>query len=219
MKTSQKCVDFIKRMEGFLKYPVWDYAQYSVGYGCRCGKDDYPNGITEEEAERLLKKELANAEAAVNRFGTYRQQQFDALVSFSYNVGAGWMQNPNYQIYQLAKGAKYSDAEVLSIFKAWNHAGGKELPGLTKRREAEARMWLYGENSGGEEETEVQNEEIRYHELREVHNKEFRATLDKLIAMGVLKGEGGEGEERVLNLGEDAVRLLVMLDRAGIFGE
>ena len=98
MKTSQKCVDFIKRMEGFLKYPVWDYAQYSVGYGCRCGKDDYPNGITEEEAERLLKKELANAEAAVNRFGTYRQQQFDALVSFSYNVGAGWMQNPNYQI-------------------------------------------------------------------------------------------------------------------------
>ena len=80
-------------------------------------------------------------------------------------------------------------------------------------------MWLYGENSGGEEETEVQNEEIRYHELREVTNKEFRATLDKLIAMGVLKGEGGEGEERVLNLGEDAVRLLVMLDRAGIFGE
>ena len=37
--------------------------------------------------------------------------------------------------------------------------------------------------------------------------------------MGVLKGEGGEGEKRVLNLGEDAVRLLVMLDRAGIFGE
>lgn len=218
MKTSQKCVDFIKRMEGFLKYPVWDYAQYSVGYGCRCGKDDYPNGITEEEAERLLKKELANAEAAVNRFGSYRQQQFDALVSFSYNVGTAWMQNPNYQIYQLAKGARFSDAEVMGIFRAWNHAGGKELPGLTKRREAEARMWLYGENSGGEEETEVQNEEIRYHELREVHNKEFRATLDKLIAMGVLKGEGGEGEERVLNLGEDAVRLLVMLDRAGIWG-
>lgn len=107
MKTSQKCVDFIKRMEGFLKYPVWDYAQYSVGYGCRCGKDDYPNGITEEEAERLLKKELANAEAAVNRFGSYRQQQFDALVSFSYNVGSAWMQNPGYQIYQLAHGASF----------------------------------------------------------------------------------------------------------------
>lgn len=224
MKTSQKCVDFIKRMEGFLKYPVWDYAQWSVGYGCRCGKDDYPNGITEEEAERLLKKELANTEAAVNRFGTayretaFEQQELDALVSFSYNVGTAWMQNPNYQIYQLAKGARFSDAEVMGIFRAWNHAGGKELPGLTTRREAEARMWLYGENSGGEEETEVQNEEIRYHELREVHNKEFRATLDKLIAMGVLKGEGGEGEERVLNLGEDAVRLLVMLDRAGIWG-
>nr|DAH12361.1 MAG TPA: Lysozyme [Bacteriophage sp.] len=211
MKTSQKCVDFIKRMEGFLKYPVWDYAQYSVGYGCRCGKDDYPNGITEEEAERLLKKELANAEAAVNRFGSYRQQQFDALVSFSYNVGAGWMQNPNYQIYQLAKGAKYSDAEVLSIFKAWNHAGGKELPGLTKRREAEARMWLYGENSGGEEENEM-----RYEKLKDIKNKEYRATLDKLIENGTINGKSGSGEDLVIDLGEDAVRLLVMLERAGV---
>lgn len=224
MKTSQKCIDFIKRMEGFLKYPVWDYAQWSVGYGCRCNKGDYPNGITEAEAEQLLKKELANTEAAVNRFGTaYReqsleQQEFDALVSFSYNVGTAWMQNPNYQIYQLAKGAKFSDEEVKSIFRSWNHAGGEELPGLTTRREAEARMWLYGENSDGEEEANVNHEEIRYHELREVTNKEFRATLDKLIAKGILKGEGGEGEERVLNLGEDAVRLLVMMDRAGIWG-
>lgn len=211
MKTSQECVAFIKRMEGFLKYPVWDYAQYSVGYGCRCGKDDYPNGITEEEAERLLKKELANAEAAVNRFGSYRQQQFDALVSFSYNVGAGWMQNPNYQIYQLAKGAKYSDAEVLSIFKAWNHAGGEELPGLTRRREAEARMWLYGENSGGEEENEM-----RYEKLKDVKNKEYRATLDKLIENGTINGKSGSGEDLVIDLGEDAVRLLVMLERAGV---
>lgn len=219
MKTSQACVDFIKRMEGFLKYPVWDYAQYSVGYGCRCNKGDYPNGITEAEAERLLKKELANAEAAVNRFGTYTQQQFDALVSFSYNVGTGWMNNPNYQIYQLAKGAKFSDAEVVSIFRAWNHAGGKELPGLTRRREAEARMWLYGENSCVVENSEGKEDaEMRYEKLKDVKDQEFRATLDKLIAKGVVRGKGGNGEETVIDLGEDAIRLLVMLDRAGIFG-
>lgn len=219
MKTSQACVDFIKRMEGFLKYPVWDYAQYSVGYGCRCNKGDYPNGITEVEAERLLKKELANAEAAVNRFGTYTQRQFDALVSFSYNVGTGWMSHPEYQITKLAKGAKFSDAEVVSIFRAWNHAGGKELPGLTRRREAEARMWLYGENSCAVENSEGKEEaEMRYAKLKDVKDQEFRATLDKLIAKSVVRGKGGNGEETVIDLGEDAIRLLVMLDRAGIFG-
>lgn len=213
MKTSQKCIDFIKRMEGFLKYPIWDYAQWSVGYGCRCNKGDYPNGITKEEAEQLLKKELANTEAAVNRFGTYTQQQFDALVSFSYNVGTAWMDNPNYQITQLAKGAEFTDAEVMSIFRAWNHAGGEELPGLTTRREAEARMWLYGENSGGEEEAEM-----RYEKLKDVKNKEYRATLDKLIANGIINGKSGSGEDLVIDLGEDAVRLLVVLDRSGIWG-
>ncbi len=218
MKTSQACVDFIKRMEGFLKYPVWDYAQYSVGYGCRCNKGDYPNGITEAEAERLLKKELANAEAAVNRFGTYTQQQFDALVSFSYNVGAGWMSHPEYQITKFAKGAKFSDAEVVSIFRAWNHAGGKELPGLTRRREAEARMWLYGENSCAVENSEGKEDaEMRYEKLKDVKDQEFRATLDKLIAKGIVRGKAGNGEETVIDLGEDAIRLLVMLDRAGIW--
>lgn len=218
MKTSQACVDFIKRMEGFLKYPVWDYAQYSVGYGTRCEKGDYPNGITKEEAEQLLKKELANAEAAVNRFGTYTQQQFDALVSFSYNVGAGWMSHPEYQITKLAKGAKFSDAEVVSIFRAWNHAGGKELPGLTRRREAEARMWLYGENSCAVENSEGKEDaEMRYEKLKDVKDQEFRATLDKLIAKGIVRGKAGNGEETVIDLGEDAIRLLVMLDRAGIW--
>lgn len=213
MKTSQACVDFIKRMEGFLKYPVWDYAQYSVGYGCRCNKGDYPNGITEEEAERLLKRELERTEAGINRFGTFSQQQFDALVSFSYNVGLGWTDKPDYQIYQLAKGAKFTDAGVMAIFGAWNHAGGEELPGLTRRREAEARMWLYSENSDGKE-----DEEMRYEKLKDVKSKEYRATLDKLLAKGIIKGKGGSGEETVIDLGEDAVRLLVMLDRAGIFG-
>ena len=220
MKTSQACIDFIKRMEGFLKYPVWDYAQYSVGYGCRCNKGDYPNGITEAEAERLLRKALEHFEAGINAIGrAFTQQQFDALVSFSYNVGAGWMSHPEYQITKLAKGAKFSDAEVVSIFRAWNHAGGKELPGLTRRREAEARMWLYGENSCAVENSEGKEDaEMRYEKLKNVKDQEFRATLDKLIAKGIVRGKSGNGEETVIDLGEDAVRLLVMLDRAGIFG-
>lgn len=60
--------------------------------------------------------------------------------------------------------------------------------------------------------------EKRYHLLQEVSSKAYRTTLDKLIANGVIKGKGGEGEELILDLGEDAIRLLVYLDRAGIFG-
>ena len=167
MKTSQNCIDFIKRMEGFLKYPMWDYAQWSIGYGTRCEKGEYPNGITEQEAERLLCKALEHFEAGINAIGrAFTQQQFDALVSFSYNVGLGWTTKPNYLIYQLAHGAAYSEVEVLDIFGAWNKAGGNVLDGLTRRRRAEARMWLYGENSGGEEESNV--EEKRYQTMEEL---------------------------------------------------
>ncbi|MGM9598706.1 MAG: lysozyme [Faecousia sp.] len=148
MKTSEACIAFIKSMEGFAKYPVWDYAQYSVGYGCRCNKGDYPNGITEAEADALLRTFLSQFESGINGIGQkYTQNQFDALVSFSFNVGLGWTQNKSYRIYQLAHGTRFSDAEVIDIFKAWNKAGGAVLAGLTRRREAEARMWLYGENS------------------------------------------------------------------------
>lgn len=206
MKTSQNCIDFIKRMEGFLKYPVWDYAQYSVGYGTRCEKGEYPNGITEQEAERLLCKALEHFEAGINAIGrAFTQQQFDALVSFSYNVGLGWTSKPNYLIYQLAHGAAYSEVEVLDIFGAWNKAGGNVLDGLTRRRRAEARMWLYGENSGGEEESNV--EEKRYQTMEELPNW-ATAHIEALVKSGCLNGN-----EKGLDLSEDMLRVIVVLKR------
>lgn len=56
-----------------------------------------------------------------------------------------------------------------------------------------------------------------YYKLSDV-DQQYRDTVDKLIAMGVLNGREGTGEDRVLDMSEDAVRLLVILDRAGIFG-
>ena len=50
MKTSEACIAILKEMEGFAEFPYFDYAQYSVGYGTACGENDYPDGITEEEA-------------------------------------------------------------------------------------------------------------------------------------------------------------------------
>lgn len=168
MRVSETCIAFIKSMEGFAKYPVWDYAQYSVGYGCRCEKGEYPNGITEAEADALLRKAISNFENGINNIGRqFTQNQFDALVSFSFNVGLGWTQNKSYRIYQLAHGTRFSDAEVIDIFKAWNKAGGQVLAGLTRRREAEARMWLYGENSTPERDITAKPKTVTEAQLRE----------------------------------------------------
>ena len=99
--TSEACVELIKYEEGFVKYPMYDYGQYSVGYGTRCPADKYEeycqNGIPEEEAEALLRLFLRDFEADINhdlidRYGlTMTQNQFDALVMFSYNCGTGWI--------------------------------------------------------------------------------------------------------------------------------
>lgn len=64
---------------------------------------------------------------------------------------------------------------------------------------------------------EMEGEEIRYDKLSDVTSKTYRATLDKLVDKGIIKGREGSGEDLVIDLGEDAVRLLVYRDRAGLF--
>ena len=62
-------------------------------------------------------------------------------------------------------------------------------------------------------------EEVRYDKLKDVTNETYRRTLDKLVSKGLLKGKGGEGEDLTLDLAEDNVRMLVILDRTGVFGD
>ncbi len=66
---------------------------------------------------------------------------------------------------------------------------------------------------------DMEEEEMRYNKMKDVTSKEYRKTLDKLVEKGYLAGREGEGEERIIDLSEDTVRVLVMLDRAGQFGE
>ena len=61
--------------------------------------------------------------------------------------------------------------------------------------------------------------EMRYEKLKDVNNTLYRQTLDKLVAKGLLTGKSGEGEDLTLDMSEDSVRMLVILDRAGVFGE
>ena len=98
LRTTEPMIDFIKQKEGFQEKAAWDYAQYSIGYGSACGKDEYPNGITEAQADVLLRQMLQGFEKKLDSFLTENSislsdNQYDALISLSYNIGSGWMKN------------------------------------------------------------------------------------------------------------------------------
>lgn len=151
MKVSDNCIEYIKSGEGFSPTVYNDGTGYYIGYGCACQPDDYPNGISLEQAEMLLREKMSAFEKAVtsflNRYGvSVDQGQFDALCSMSYNLGTAWLSAENRLPSMLIKGiGNYSDEEIVSAFAAWCHVGGKVSEGLLARRIIEAKMFLYGD--------------------------------------------------------------------------
>ena len=90
----------------------------------------------------MLKKDIqAKAEIPVNQLvhSAINQNQYDALVSFTYNCGSGNLQKST--LLQKVN-AKPNDPYIKAEFLKWNKAGGKVLPGLTKRREEEAKIYF-----------------------------------------------------------------------------
>ena len=153
MKASDALVEFLKNEEGFSAKPYWDYAQYTVGYGTRCPDDmleEYKtNGISKEAAETLLRNYLASTENTLNKkfidqYGlTLTQGQFDALITFTYNCGSGWISKTSDNFFNaVKKGA--TGSELINAFALWCSAGGQILPGLVRRRLSEANMFLNG---------------------------------------------------------------------------
>ena len=126
-----------------------DGSQYSIGYGTVCpGSDeDHENGkvhtITEAEAKAALAKELDSAASAVSKFAvkyglSLTQGQFDALVSFSYNCGTGWMSADGIFRQAVIEGKTGND--FLYAITLWSVGG----VGLANRRLCEAAMYLDG---------------------------------------------------------------------------
>ena len=154
MKTSDELIALLKFEEGFCKYPVWDYSQYTVGYGTRCPSDMVSyymkHGITDKEAEALLRDTLANTEYLLNvkmieKYGLeLTQGQFDALVSFSYNMGPGWITSTSQNIHkQVAAGA--TGNTIIDALSRWCKAGGEVKSFLIRRRLSESYMYLEGQ--------------------------------------------------------------------------
>lgn len=149
LKTTEAGVQFIKDHEGFVEYPMWDYGQYSIGYGSRCNPEDYPNGITEEEADYLLRVMLADFEKVVDKLlekstVEHTQTQYDAIISFTYNLGQQWM-NEKYTIYQYFLYGGYDELGFVNTIGSWCRAGGSVMPGLARRRMDEANLYLFGD--------------------------------------------------------------------------
>jgi len=99
----------------------------------------FPDGLTMVEVEQLLQKDLARFRIAVESHikVPLTDNQFSALVSFSFNVGIGGFTSST--LSRLLNGGNYEAAS--RQFARWNKAGGKVLNGLTRRREAERRLF------------------------------------------------------------------------------
>ena len=140
MKISQAGIDLIKRFEGLRLNAHLDAVGVpTIGYGSTQGVQ-MGDTITEAEAEALLMKDLARFEDGVTKLVKVPidQNAFDALVSFSFNLGLGALAGST-----LLKLVNAGDALGASKeFSKWKHAGGKVLPGLVARRAAESELFM-----------------------------------------------------------------------------
>ncbi|MBO7733228.1 MAG: glycoside hydrolase family protein [Methanobrevibacter sp.] len=135
MKTSNNGLNLIKRFEGChltaYKDPV---GIPTIGYGHIKGVK-MGMKITQAQADAYLKEDVVSAEKAVSKYSyPYTQDQFDALVSFTYNCGAG-------NLAKLTNNGTRTLAQISARIPAYNKAGGKELRGLVNRRAAEKALF------------------------------------------------------------------------------
>lgn len=144
MKISNTGLNLIKTFEGcYLKAYRCPAGVLTIGYGCTVGVKEGQT-ITQDQADRMLLAELSRFEKAVNNLGVeFNQNQFDALVSFAYNLGAGIFKG------SLLTAIKSKDwTSVASQMLLYNKArvNGKltVLKGLDRRRKAEVELFKKG---------------------------------------------------------------------------
>lgn len=140
LKISPRGIDLVKQFEGCkLTAYVCPAGVLTIGYGSTGPHVKEGMKIDGAQANALLLKDLERFEAGVNRLSKkHTQGQFDALVSFAFNLGLGNLEKST--LLKLHNAGKHTEAS--DQFKRWNKAGGKVLAGLTRRREAEAALYL-----------------------------------------------------------------------------
>lgn len=137
MKTSDKGIALIKEFEG-CKLTVYldpiGIPTVGVGHTKGITKAMVGKKISQALADKYLREDLVTAENAVNAIPqTFNQNQFDALVSFTFNCGAG-------SLKKLC--ANRNKVQIGNALLLYNKAGGVELAGLTRRRKAEKALYF-----------------------------------------------------------------------------
>lgn len=211
-KLSNNGLALIKQFEGcrLSAYKCQSSEQYyTIGYGHYGAHVTQGMCITQEEADNLLVKDCERFVDHVNRYmGKYNfnQNQFDALVSFAYNIG---------NINQLTNNGTRSIAEISAKIPEYCNAGGKKLAGLVTRRNKEKELFdtpvsdksitelaeevIAGKwGNGDERKTNLTNAGYNYttvqNEVNAILNQNKKSVTE--IAKEVIAGKWGNGEER-----------------------
>lgn len=138
MKTSSRGINLIKQFEGLrltaYKCPA---GVYTIGYGHTRGVKRGQK-ITEEQATEFLTADLCNSEKTVEKYNSlyhWSQNEFDALVSFTFNCGAT-------NLRALLRNGRRNRTQIAATLPLYRKAGGKVLKGLERRRAAEKALFL-----------------------------------------------------------------------------
>lgn len=140
MRTSVTGIDLIKNFEGFSPRPYLCPAGHlTIGYGHVVRENERFSLLTKLQADDLLRNDLLRFENSVNRLIniSLKQNQFDSLVSFTFNLGAGALQRSTLR--QKVNRGEHSLAAA--EFLRWVYAGGRALKGLALRRQAESALY------------------------------------------------------------------------------
>ena len=139
MQVSKAGLDLIKQFEGlYLKAYRCPAGVPTIGYGHTAGVA-MGQTITQQQADDYLRRDVRQFERAVARLVTVplTQGQFDALVSFAFNLGEGALAQST--LLRMLNDGDYAGAAAQ--FERWNKAGGRVLPGLVRRRAAERALF------------------------------------------------------------------------------
>ncbi len=150
---SQKGLEFIEKEEGGFYSHIYDASgkrhlgDWTIGYGHRVlHPRDFSKGITKAQGVALLKQDVATAVAAVNRYATatLSQNQVDALVSFTFNLGSTAFQNSTLRA-RVVEGETVREHD----FTVYHYSRGQPVQGLLNRRIAEYDLFSNGDYGGG----------------------------------------------------------------------
>jgi len=149
VNVSERCIKLIKHHEGVRNRPYRDViGLWTVGVGHLIGDgkslpESWNRTFTQEEIDALLKRDLSRFESGLSKMLPnikLKQCEFDALISFSFNLGLGCFQRSTIR-QALLRGDKETAMESLVKYCK---AGGKILKGLQNRRLDERQLFLHG---------------------------------------------------------------------------